>query len=497
MTTANEIKIQTFKNCIGGEWISRASSPLYERRNPSDRDDIIGLVPAGSPDEVDAAVNAAAAVVRAWSVTPAPERGDLLLSAARLLADRSTMFARIITREQGKTCLEAEGEVKFAVAILEYMAAEGRRLSGQCLPSGERDRFIYTMRQPVGIVGLITPWNFPLAVPLWKIGPALVCGNTVVWKASRLTPLTSAAIMELLTDAGMPAGLVNLVNGAGAIAGTALTEHPAVRAISFTASHQVAQLINARASKHFKKVQCEAAGKNAAIVLEDADLDWTAECIVNGAFGYAGQRCTATGRVVVVERVANRLLDRIIDRARLIKTGNAKHPDVTMGPVCDEKQLMRVLTLIEAGKREGVVKWGGRRLEGPEYDRGLFIEPTVIDRVSPSAIVAQEEVFGPVLPVIRTKNDDEAIDVANASSYGMTCAVFSCDPDRLSGAAEQLACGTVHLNCPTIGAEVHAPFGGIKNSGLGDREMGCEASKFYSELKVVYMNRRPRPKSTN
>jgi alpha-ketoglutaric semialdehyde dehydrogenase len=476
-----------FQNHVDGRWVAADVSETAERRNPADRRDLIGRVPFGSAGDVDRAVNAAASALAEWRRTPAPVRGRLLLEVAMLLEQRREQVASIVTREQGKTLVEARGEVDLSVKLLHYMSGEGRRLSGETLPSEHGRRFAYTIRQPLGVVGLITPWNFPLAVPLWKIAPALVCGNTVVWKPSRLTPLTSEAVARLFADAAAPPGVVNLVNGAGRVTGAALTTDPRVRAISFTSSYEVGTAIYSDAARLFKKVQCEAGGKNAVIVLADADLTLAADCIAAGAFGYAGQRCTATSVVVAVDDVADTLAELLTQRARAVKVGNGMDPETTMGPIADELQMGRIVQAIEQGKREARLLCGGTQLTDAEREHGLFMAPTIFDDVTMRGALAQEEIFGPVLAIVRARDFSQAITIANGNRYGMAAAVFSRDAANLLDAAEELDCGIVHFNAPTIGAEVHLPFGGIKHTGVGEREMGSVAVDFYSERKVVYV----------
>jgi alpha-ketoglutaric semialdehyde dehydrogenase len=489
-TTITHQDAPTFQNYVGGRWVSANSKRVASRRNPADCNDMIGHVPLASEQDVGQAVEAGLQAAAGWRNCPAPARGKLLLTAASLLEQRSNEFATALTREEGKTLAESGEEVALAIKVLEYMAGEGRRLTGETLPSEHPGRFIYTMRQPLGVVGLITPWNYPVAVPIWKMAPALVCGNTIVWKPSRLTPLISQKVAELFVDAGLPPGVLNVVNGSGAEAGRAVVEHPGVRGISFTSSFEVGAEIYSKAASLFKKVQCEAGGKNAAIVLADADLEFAADSISTGAFRYTGQRCTATSRMIVVEEIADALAEMLVNRAGLIVVGDGMEPDTTMGPVADESQIGRVLELIESGKREGDLLCGGYRLTGPRHVDGLFIGPTIVDRVPAQAAIAQEEIFGPVLSIVRVKNAEEALQVANSNRYGMVASIFSGSAGSVMHAAENLECGIVHINGPTIGAEVHAPFGGIKDAGVGERELGSTAKNFFTELKVVYVNQR-------
>ena len=488
MTTSANVMQQgrVFGNFVGGRWIPVDDSGALARRNPADQRDLIGYIPRGSADDVQSAVDAAASALDGWRATPAPTRGRILLRAAALIEQRRKEFAMLVTREQGKTLSESRAEVDMTVKVLEYTAGEGRRMTGETLVSERPGHFVYTIRQPIGIVGLITPWNYPVVVPAWKIAPALVTGNTIIWKPSRLTPLSSEALMQLFVDAGVPAGVLNVVNGGGSVAGAALATHPSVRAISFTASYEVGTQIYANAARLFKKVQCEAGGKNAVIVLADADLERAADSIIVGALQCAGQRCSATSRVVVVEEVADALAEMLVKRSTALQVGNGVTPGTDMGPIADETQLPRILEAIEIGKREATLLCGGERLSGPTHRHGLFVSPTIFEHVAPTSHVAQEEIFGPVLSLMRVRDFADAITVSNANRFGMCASVFSRDANCLREAAERLECGIVHLNAPTISAEVQAPFGGIKHTGVGDRELGSNATHFYTELKVVY-----------
>ncbi len=488
MATATQVGQQTIcPNYINGQWIQSRSGQTLERRNPADLHDLIGYVPLSSRDEVREAIEAASRARAMWRDTPAPARGKIILRAARLLEEQKDDIARLLTREEGKTVGESLGEILRTINIMEYTAGEARRLTGETMPSELPNNFAYTLRQPLGVVGLITPWNFPVAVPLWKIAPALVCGNTVVWKPSELTPFTSRRALEIFAQAGLPAGVLNMVHGRGEEAGDELVDHPSVRAISFTGSCEVGGIIYAKAARHMKKVQCEMGGKNPVVVLEDADLELAADNTVAGAFGSTGQRCTATSRVIVEEAVADRFVNMLVERAGKLKVGNGAEPGIHVGPSVDEAQFKKVLEYIEIGKREAKLVCGGERPKDSPAD-GYFILPTIFDRVSQDARIAQEEIFGPVLTVIRVKDFDEAIAAANHIRFGLTASIFTTDSNRVFQAAERLECGMVHVNSPTVGGEAHVPFGGIKATGIGERETGSTAIDFYTELKVVYVD---------
>ena len=485
MATPTQVGQQTIcPNYVNGEWVQSQSGRTAERRNPANHDDLIGYAPLSSRQEMREAIEAAEHALAAWRETPAPARGKIVMRAARLLEEQKDDVARLLTREEGKTVAESLGEILRSINIMEFTAGEARRLTGETMPSELPRNFAYTVRQPLGVVGLITPWNFPVAIPVWKISPALVCGNTVVWKPAGLTPFISRRIMEIFAAAGLPAGVLNMVHGRGSEAGEELVEHPAVRAISFTGSCEVGGGIYAKAARQMKKVQCEMGGKNPVVVLADADLELAADNTVPGAFGSTGQRCTATSRVIVEESVADRFVAMLAERTGRLKVGNGAEAGISIGPSVDEAQYKKVLEYIEVGKGEAALVCGGAAAPG----HGYFIAPTIFDHVAQNARIAQEEIFGPVLVVIRVKDFDEAIAAANNVPFGLTASIFSTDSNRVFQAVERLECGMVHVNSPTVGGEAHVPFGGTKATGIGERETGSSAIEFYSELKVVYVD---------
>ena len=492
MGTLTHVSAQTVcPNYVNGRWAPSGSQRMLERRNPARWSDVLGSAPLSTRSEVREAIDAAAQTLSAWRDTPAPARGKILLRFARLLEEHKDDSARLLTREEGKTLAESAGEIARTVNIVEYIAGEGRRLAGETLPSELHRNFAYTIRQALGVVGLITPWNFPVAVPVWKIAPALVCGNTLIWKPSELTPFTSQRVVELFEAAGLPPGVLNLVHGAGEEVGDEIVQHPGVKAISFTGSCEVGSLIYGKAARQMKKVQCEMGGKNPVLVLEDADLELAAASTVQGAFGSTGQRCTATSRVIVARPIADEFVRKLTLRAGRMKVGDGARPGVEVGPSVDEAQFKKVLEYIEIGEREAQLACGGRALtsqDGSEYGEGYFIAPTIFDHVSPEARIAQEEIFGPVLSVIRVKDFEEALSVANSTRFGLTASIFTSDASRVFEAAERLECGMVHVNSPTVGGEAQVPFGGVKATGIGERETGSTAIEFYSELKVVYVD---------
>ena len=476
------------QNWIGGAWSDSVSGQQLERRNPADHADLLGAAPLSTRAEMRAGIAAARQALPGWRATPAPRRGEFLFAWKRLLELKKDELARLITREEGKTLAEAAGEIQRGLNIVEYIAGEARRLSGETLPSELPANFIYTLRQPLGVVGLITPWNFPAAIPLWKLAPALVCGNTVVWKPSELTPFSSQFLARSLAEAGLPTGVVNLVHGRGQEAGDELVTHPDVAAISFTGSNAAGTAIYTRAAAGLKKVQCEMGGKNAVVVLEDADLELAAGHIIAGAFGSSGQRCTATSRLIVVEAAADRLLRLLLERIQSLKIGNGAEAGVQVGPIVSEAQYQRVLDYIQTGRTEARLCCGGQPYRENGCGNGWFIAPTVFDEVSVEARIAQEEIFGPVLPMLRVPDFEAALKAANQVKFGLAGSIFTRDVNRAFAAAERFECGMLHINSPTVGGEAHVPFGGIKATGVGERETGSTAIDFYSEIKVIYVD---------
>jgi acyl-CoA reductase-like NAD-dependent aldehyde dehydrogenase len=481
-------KATTCPNYVDGQWLESRSGRVLERRNPANHTDLLGAAPLSSREEIRQAIVAAKRGFPGWRDTPAPVRGKHVMRAAQIMAERTDELARLLCREEGKTISEATGEILRTTNIMEFAAGEARRLSGKTLPSELPLNFTYTLRQPLGVVGTITPWNFPVAVPVWKIAPALVFGNTVVWKPSELTPFISRQVVDIFVQAGLPAGVLNMVNGAGEEVGDELVEHPDVRALSFTGSNEVGSLIYAKGARQMKKLQCEMGGKNPVVVLEDADLELAAVSTVMGAFGSTGQRCTATSRVIVVESIADKFVQMLAKHTKQLKVGDGAEADTKVGPSVDENQFNKVQEYLAIGKKEGKLVCGGDRLTGKDYDAGFFTAPTIFDHVRPEARIAQEEIFGPVLSVVRVKDFDEAVAAANGIRYGLAASIFTTDANRVFQFAERVECGMVHINSPTVGGEAHIPFGGIKATGVGGLEAGFTAIDFYTELKIVYVD---------
>jgi len=476
------------RNYINGEWVESKATKIVERRNPANTDDVVARVPLSTRQETKQAIVAAKAALPGWRETPAPARGNILFKAARLMEEQKDELARLLTREEGKALKDALGEVQRSINIIEFMAGEARRLTGETLPSELPKNFSYTIRRPVGVVGVITPWNFPVAIPVWKIAPALVCGNTVVFKPATLTPLTATRLVQIFEQAGLPAGVLNLVTGAGKDVGDEIVTNPHVQAVSFTGSNAVGAELYATGAAGMKKIQCEMGGKNPLVILADADLQLAMESALFGAFASTGQRCTATSRVIIEEAVADKWVAMLVERATQFVVGDGLEPGVEMGPSVDENQMKTVLRCIEAGKKEAELKCGGERLTGARYDKGWFVAPTVFDHVRADSTIAQEEIFGPALSVIRVKNFDEALEAANSVRYGLASSIYTTDSNKIFEFVEKSEAGMVHVNSPTVGGEAHVPFGGTKATSVGPKEVGRSALDFYSELKIVYID---------
>ena len=487
-----------YRNYIGGEWIESRSSRIAKNINPANTDEVIGTVRQATREEARAAVTAAAGAFRAWRSTPAPARGKIVARAARLMEEHKEEMAQILTREEGKTISESRGELQRSINVAEFCAGESRRMSGETILSELPANFAYTIKQPLGVVACVTPWNFPVAIPVWKIAPALVAGNTVVFKPATLTPATAVRIVEIFAEAGVPPGVLNLVIGSGSDAGDEIINHPAVKAVSFTGSNPVGIRLYEQVSRRGAKCQCEMGGKNPVVIMEDADMDLAVESTAQGAFGSSGQRCTATSRAVVVNQIADEFVERIAKRATSMRLGDGRDPETEMGPSVDEAQFRTVLNYLNIGREDGATMvCGGERATGNGLDKGYFVRPTVFDRVTPDMRIAREEIFGPVLSVMRVKDFDEAMQVANDCEYGLSSAIFTNDAARIFRFVDQIETGMTHINSPTTGGEAHIPFGGIKGTGIGDREQGSTALDFYTELKVVYVDYTGRKREGN
>jgi acyl-CoA reductase-like NAD-dependent aldehyde dehydrogenase len=479
---------KTYQNFVAGEWVGSDSTRSVPNVNPADTREVLGRVPLSSAEETRAAVAAARAAFPGWRDTPAPVRGRILFQVQALMDQEKDSLARLLTREEGKTVKESMGEIQRTINILEYTAGEGRRIGGSTVPSELPHNFCYTLRQPLGVVACITPWNFPVAIPVWKIAPALIAGNTVVFKPATLTPETASAVVSIFERAGVPKGVLNMVLGSGGTVGNALVDHEDVRAVSFTGSNEVGAEIYSRGARRMIRVQAEMGGKNPVIVLADADLDLAMESTAQGAFGSTGQRCTATSRVIVEESVADRFVEALAARAARLRVGNGLESGVDMGPAVDVSQLDTDMKYIEIGREEGTLVCGGGRLQDAERAHGHFVEPTVFDHVRASTRLAQEEIFGPVVSVIRVKGFEEAMEVANGVKFGLSSSIFTRDPAHLFRFVDHIETGIVHVNSGTPGGEAQMPFGGMKGTGVGPREQGETALEFFTEVKSVYVD---------
>ena len=486
MTTATATR--TYQNFIDGVWCDSRTGRTFENVNPADTRDVIGLLQDSDAGDVDAAVEAAARAFPAWSSTPAPVRGRYLLKAAQLLETRLGEIADLLSREEGKTIGEAKGEVTRAVRILEYFGGEGARLSGQTVPSERPRVFMYTIRQPLGVVALIAPWNFPIAIPAWKMAPAIVSGNTVVFKPASQAPLTSLELVRILQEAGLPKGVVNLVTGSGKAVGTPLVAHPKVRAISFTGSDAVGREIAKVGAERLARVQLEMGGKNPTIVLADADLDVAVDCVLNAAFYSTGQRCTATSRAIVEKPVVQPFLERLVARTKALRIGDPRDPATELGPAIDEGQLKTTLKYLDIGREEGAtLVYGGERLTDGPHAHGWFSRPAIMTGLQSKSRLGQEEVFGPLLGVIEADDFADAVRLANDVRFGLSASICTTNISRALEYVERAEAGMIMVNLPSAGVEYHIPFGGMKDSSSGWREQGPVAVEFFTESKTVYM----------
>ena len=471
---------------IAGQW--RDGDIWRDNIDPADTRAPIGRVMDCADADVDEAVTSALEAQRLWGATPAPRRAQLLMRVIQLLEERAEPIAYATSREMGKTLAESRGEVAYSLDVLQYFAGEGKRLHGDTRPSSQPHTMCYTMRQPLGVVGVITPWNFPLVVPLWKMAPALAAGNSVVWKPSELTPLTSEALVDIMVEAGVPAGVLNFTPGPGETTGQRLVTHPDVAAISFTGSTEVGRRLACQAAAGQKKFQGEMGGKNALVVLSDANLELAAQATLAGAFGSAGQRCTATSRVLVARDVYQSFVDLMLTKARSIRVGHPLEDGIQMGPSVDRTQYEKVHEYITAGRNEATLAMGGHQLTDGALGYGYYTDPTVFVDVPPTASIAQEEIFGPVLAIMPVDALEQAIGVVNDTAYGLSASIYTRNLTAAHGFIEAATVGLVHVNRPTVGAEAQLPVGGLKASGYGDKEMGASAAEFYSQSKTVFID---------
>ena len=490
---ATSSTITTYKNFIGGQWVDSRSGKFIENRNPANTDEVVGIFPASNQEDVNDAVAAATAAFEGWRLTPAPKRAEIMYRAAEILVSRKEDYSREMTREMGKVLAETRGDVQEAIDMTYLMAGEGRRLFGHTTPSELPNKFAMSVRTPVGVAGLITPWNFPMAIPSWKAIPALVCGNTVVIKPAEDTPLSTWNLMQALIEAGLPSGVMNVVFGDGPGAGAPLTNHQDLHLMSFTGSTEVGRIVSTACAPTFKKCHLEMGGKNIIVVMDDANLDLAVDGAVWGGFGTTGQRCTAASRVAVHKKVYSEFVSKFVARVKSLRVGDGLDPKTEMGPSISEAQLNTVMKYVQIGKDETAkLATGGNRLDKNSdkgaLAKGWFHEPTVFTDCSPKMRICQEEIFGPVVSVIPVDDFDNAIAVANDVKYGLSASVYTRNVNNAFLAQRDLQTGIVYINAPTIGAETHLPFGGIKNTGNGHRESGDAALDFYSEWKTVYVD---------
>ncbi|MBM3804939.1 MAG: aldehyde dehydrogenase family protein [Acidimicrobiia bacterium] len=479
---------ETFGNFVAGEWVKASSGKTFDSINPANTDDLVACYQASSVEDAKNTIDVAQKAQAAWAAIPAPNRGVILMRAAELLEKRSESVAADMTREEGKTLPEAKGEVGRAVNILRYFGGEGARLGGETVPSEREGVFAYTFRKPLGVVSLLTPWNFPIAIPAWKMAPALIAGNTVVIKPASAAPLCTVRLIEVLHESGLPKGVLNMVTGSGSVIGDELISNPAVKAVSFTGSCEVGNGIQNKTVPRGTKTQLEMGGKNPTIVLRDADLNMAADIVVNGAFFSTGQKCTATSRALIEEPIFEEFVRLLVEKTRRLRVGNGIEKGVDIGPCVDEGQMKTVLRYVDIGKKEGAkLLCGGHRLSGPGYDKGYFVEPTIFSDVTPDMTIAQEEIFGPVLAVIPVKDIDAAIAVANNVKFGLSASLLTNQLNKVFRYINRIEAGLIIVNLPSAGVEYQLPFGGTKASSTGFREQGSVAIDFYSELRTVYL----------
>ena len=480
---------KVYKNFINGEWVQSSSGQTFENVNPANRQELIGLFQKSNSNDVKDAILAAKEAYKSWRLVPAPKRGEILFRAGHLLAERKEIFAEQMTREMGKVLDETRGDVQEAIDMTFYMAGEGRRLFGQTTPSELKDKFCMSVRSSIGVCSLITPWNFPMAIPSWKTMPALICGNTVVLKPATDTPLSTYNLVQTLEEAGIPRGVVNFVTGSGREVGEPMMTHDDVRVVSFTGSTEVGRTVSRACAETFKHSCLEMGGKNIIIVMDDAKINLAVDGALWGGFGTTGQRCTAASRVAVHKKVYGEFIERFVERARSLRAGNGLDPSVQVGPLVNESQLKTVEEYVAIGKNEGArLLCGGHRLTEGEHANGWFFEPTIFCDCDVQMRVAREEIFGPVVSVIPCDNLEHAIEIGNSVIYGLSSSIYTQDVNNAFKAMRDMETGIFYVNAPTIGAETHLPFGGTKQTGNGHREAATAALDFYSEWKSVYVD---------
>lgn len=481
--------VPVYRNLIDGEWLESRSRKTFENRNPADGRELIGLFQDSTEEDVDQAVNSALTAYQQWRLTPAPKRGEIIFRVGEILTQRKEEIARDMTREMGKVLVETRGDVQEAIDMAYWMAGEGRRLYGHTTPSELSSKFNMSLRVPIGVCGIITPWNFPIAIPSWKIFPALICGNTCVFKPASDTPLTATHFMRALEEAGLPRGVVNLVTGGGREVGSTIVGHKDVKVVSFTGSTETGKTVAQTCAGDFKRHNLEMGGKNVIIVMDDASIELAVDGAIWGGFGTSGQRCTATSRVIVHEKVYGDFVEQFVERAKNLRVGNGLDLQTEMGPIINQQQKDSILKWIETGKQEGgSLLCGGSALETESLGHGYFIEPTIFGDVAAQMQICQEEIFGPVVAVLSCSSFEEAIEIGNNVRYGLSSAIYTREIDRAFVAMREMETGIVYVNAPTIGAEIHLPFGGTKDTGNGHREASQATLDVFSEWKAVYVD---------
>lgn len=477
-----------YKNLIGGQWVEAESGRTFKSVNPADTSDILGEFPASDARDVEQAVAAAARAFKEWKKVPAPQRGERLIEVAEVLKERKEELAKLLAREMGKILAEARGEIEAGIEMTYYMAGEGRRLRGYTTPSGVRNKAAYAIRQPIGQIAAITPWNFPFVIPVWKIMPALIAGNTIVWKPASDTPRVAYELAKIMHEGGVPEGVLNLIMGSGNDVGVPLAKHKKIDMISFTGSTEIGREIYRFGAEKLISVHLEMGGKNPIIILEDADIDLAIKGVIKSAFGTTGQRCTACSRVIAEDSIYDELLERLVNAANKLKLGNGLDASVDIGPIVNETQLNKIHQYVKIGVQEGAkLLCGGERATEGELSKGFFYRPTIFADVTPQMRIAQEEIFGPVLAILKARNYEDAIKIANGTNYGLSAAIYTKDINKSHKAIEDLEAGIVNINSGTAGAETHLPFGGVKWTGNGGRECGEAAVDEYSEWKTVFI----------
>lgn len=486
--TSFEKQAATHLNLINGEWVPASTNQVEASVNPANKHDIVGYIQKSSKEDLDQAVAAAKQAHPGWRKLAAPARGEFLFKAANVMEQRIDEIAQTMTREMGKTFGEAKGETARAIAILRFYAGEGMRTVGDVIPSTDSEALMYTTRVPLGVVGVITPWNFPVAIPVWKMAPALVYGNTVVLKPASETAVTAAKVVECMVEAGLPAGVVNMVTGSGSVIGQGIIDHPDINGITFTGSNQVGKLVGQGAVARGAKYQLEMGGKNPVIILADADLDLAVDATISGGLRSTGQKCTATSRVFVESDVYDAFKEKLLAKVKELKVGSGLDEATWMGPCVSEGQLQTVLSYIEKGIAEGaVLLYGGGKPDDEQLQDGFFVQPTVFDNVTNTMTIAREEIFGPVLVLIKVDSLEEALRQANDTVFGLSASIFTRDIGSMLSFINEIEAGLVRINAESAGVELQAPFGGMKQSSSHSREQGRAAMEFFTSIKTVFV----------